>query len=137
MHWAASYLGKPWKPGACGPDAYDCWGLLRAVYRARAGIELPEAGVAQVTHSLRDVIKRFADDQLYGGWRKIDAPGRDLDGALMAQAKNPIHVGLWLTADGGKMLHAISGGGVVAMNATSLASAGFKVLAWYRHEDLA
>ena len=41
MHWTADYLGKPWRNGADGPDAFDCYGLVRAVYRDRYGIEMP------------------------------------------------------------------------------------------------
>ena len=39
MHWTAEYLGKPWRNGAAGPDAFDCYGLVRAVYRDRYGVE--------------------------------------------------------------------------------------------------
>lgn len=35
------YIGKPYRFGARGPDAYDCWGLARAIYRDM-GIDLPE-----------------------------------------------------------------------------------------------
>ena len=34
-------IGKPFKDGARGPDAYDCWGLAMELFR-RQGITLPE-----------------------------------------------------------------------------------------------
>jgi cell wall-associated NlpC family hydrolase len=34
-------MDKPFKNGGRGPDEYDCYGLVREIYR-RIGIELPE-----------------------------------------------------------------------------------------------
>ena len=34
-------IGKPYAPGARGPDAFDCWGVCAEVYR-RAGLVLPD-----------------------------------------------------------------------------------------------
>lgn len=34
-------LGKPFRWGARGPDAFDCWGLVMAVFR-RAGVDLKD-----------------------------------------------------------------------------------------------
>jgi len=39
----AEFLGKPYEAGATGPDAYDCYGLVRA-FCARLGVTLPEIG---------------------------------------------------------------------------------------------
>jgi cell wall-associated NlpC family hydrolase len=38
-------VGKPFKPGACGPDKFDCWGLAREVW-SHYGEELPDYRVA-------------------------------------------------------------------------------------------
>ena len=37
-------IGKPFKDGGRGPDSYDCWGLVREVFR-RFGVELPDYNV--------------------------------------------------------------------------------------------
>lgn len=37
------FLGKPWQKAARGPDAYDCYGLVRA-FAERLGLDLPEIG---------------------------------------------------------------------------------------------
>ena len=37
-----NYVGKPFVDGARGPDAYDCWGLVAAIYLEEYGITLPE-----------------------------------------------------------------------------------------------
>lgn len=131
MHWAAQYLGRPWRPGAEGPDAFDCWGLIRTIYRDRLGIEIPRAGVAQGIDELKKVLQEFNASPLYGLFDEVAAP-RDLDGALMVQAKHPIHVGIYLEADGGKIIHCSQRAGVVAQDLSSLAAHGFKVLRWYR-----
>jgi cell wall-associated NlpC family hydrolase len=38
----AHWIGAPYREGARGPDAYDCWGLVRAAL-AEAGLVLPDA----------------------------------------------------------------------------------------------
>ena len=35
QHWAEKYIGKPWVNGE-----YDCWGLVRDVYKNELGVEL-------------------------------------------------------------------------------------------------
>lgn len=39
--WVSPYVGRPFESRARGPAAFDCWGLCRAVYATRYGIELP------------------------------------------------------------------------------------------------
>ena len=69
MHWTADYLGKPWRNGADGPDAFDCYGLVRAVYRDRCGVEMPVVSadatrVLACLHAARD----YAD---YSQWEAV------------------------------------------------------------------
>jgi hypothetical protein len=45
-------IGKPWRLGARGPDAYDCWGLVREVLqRMRPGLPLPDWASDEMTRS--------------------------------------------------------------------------------------
>ena len=37
----ADIVGKPYKIGGRGPNAFDCWGLVRYVYKELLNIELP------------------------------------------------------------------------------------------------
>ena len=72
MHWTAEYLGKPWRNGAEGPDAFDCYGLVRAVYWDRYRIQIPaiSADATKVLaglHAARD----YAD---YSQWEPAEAP---------------------------------------------------------------
>lgn len=41
MHWARSYVGKPWAPDAMGPARFSCWGLMRDTFRRVDGVDLP------------------------------------------------------------------------------------------------
>lgn len=127
MHWAAAYLGKPWRIGADGPDAYDCWGLIRAVLRTRAGIELQPIVFADV----RELITAFAAHPEHAHWTRVEEP-RELDAVLMSQARHPIHVGLWVGADGGRVLHACRPA-VVVQDRVALRAGGYKIHGFYRH----
>lgn len=46
VEFARTQLGKPYRFGAAGPDAYDCSGLVRAAYR-QIGITLPHSSLEQ------------------------------------------------------------------------------------------
>lgn len=39
-------IGSPWKLGARGPKAFDCWGLVCFAYLRRFGVALPGHGAA-------------------------------------------------------------------------------------------
>lgn len=48
IKFALAQVGKPYKWGATGPDAYDCSGLIQAAYAA-AGVNLPRTTYTQIT----------------------------------------------------------------------------------------
>jgi hypothetical protein len=94
---------KPWSPGAQGPDAYDCWGLARAVQRRLAGRDLPIINCDPA--DLRAVVRLVKDHPLHSEWHEVDAPGH-LDLVLLSSNRHPHHIGTWLQLDGGGVLHA-------------------------------
>ena len=46
LEFARAQVGKPYRFGAAGPDAYDCSGLVRAAFR-QIGITLPHSSLEQ------------------------------------------------------------------------------------------
>jgi cell wall-associated NlpC family hydrolase len=124
MHWTENFVGKPWKPAASGPDAFDCWGLLTAIYRERLGVTLNQATVAEATDQ---AARRLAIDAtiqhggVFGAWTSVDKP-RDLDAVVMGDGT---HVGLWL-ADVGAVLHSREKAGVALVKLNGLRGQGVR-----------
>jgi cell wall-associated NlpC family hydrolase len=58
-------LGLPFERGGRGPDSYDCYGILKEMYR-RSGVELPDFQTPGDAQSMADVI---ADESRR--WRKV------------------------------------------------------------------
>lgn len=132
MHWAESYLGKPWASGQCGPSAYDCHGVVRGVYRDRLGIDLPTVDAnALSTLSVAKAMRHYD----YSEWREIPKPERDLDVVEMSLARRPHHVGIWLDLDGGGVLTSVEGSGVIFQTLASLKRHGWKITNCYRRKD--
>jgi len=59
---AKKHLGKPYKWGAAGPDAFDCSGLVVYVYQKAAGMNLPHG-----TSSLINMGKKVSRKKLQPG----------------------------------------------------------------------
>lgn len=58
IHWAVKYIGKPWINGE-----YDCWGLVRDIYKNELQIEL--SPIVTDATSLRDVLSEFRKSSNY------------------------------------------------------------------------
>jgi cell wall-associated NlpC family hydrolase len=82
--FALAQLGKPYRYGATGPDAYDCSGLVQAAY-ARIGVQLPRTTFQQVDVGapIYDVSELRPGDLLF-------IPGSD------GTPQAPGHVGMYL-----------------------------------------
>ncbi len=78
----------------------------------------------------------FRDHHERGHWQPV-AAYRDGDGVMMRTARYPIHVGVWLEADGGRVLHCAAGSGVVCQSRRDLAANGWRIDAVYRHRGTA
>lgn len=164
--WPARYIGAPWQSGGNGPESYDCWGLVRAVYRDIAGIELPLVDVD--AHDPRAVLAAF--HQAAGAPPAKVTPGRApihppasaaalglkpsdwhwqgagqcacgalqaLDVLLLSSNRRPRHAAV--AAGGGpepRVLHTIEGAGAVLQTPAQLSLHGWRVLAIYRHRQL-
>lgn len=93
---AARLVGRPYRPGATGPDAFDCWGLARTASVARHGCDLAPLEVAAPTSqaaAIRAAIRA-------GGWRPLQAEAnlrdaRDGDVLLARNMGNGrMHIGM-------------------------------------------
>lgn len=72
-HWSAQLIGKPYEDFARGPHAFDCWGLVRWVYRQQRDIELPLYGDISPS-DLRAVAERMGNPEAQGPWRQVKEP---------------------------------------------------------------
>ena len=102
------FVGLPYAEGARGPDAYDCYGLVAAVFRVLRGVELPDwyqptPGQQGASRAISEAL----EGEVAGGRSvKIDFPREfpsDFDIAIVGSATRPHHVGVCVA---GGILHA-------------------------------
>lgn len=104
MMWVSDFVGKPFEDGARGPDAYDCWGLVRAVYAEMLGIDLPAYGEI-AARDLVAVARTMGTHESSDPWRLADLPAT-FDVALMRSPRGGraiVHVGVLVAPD--RVLH--------------------------------
>lgn len=128
MHWVNQYIGKQWKSGACGPDKYDCFGIVKTILERHYKTILPDIHVD--TNSLLSIIKAIKSDSAWSEWELIEKPH---DGCLVKLYKQvePDHIGIWLEIDGGGIIHSPNGGSVCFDKPFHLAAMGWKKLEYY------
>lgn len=104
-HWAAPLIGLPWEPGAQGPNAFDCWGLVRHVFRIRYGIDMPQVQVGDFAEG--DNVAALKRAAAVSGWKRIEA-GAPQDGdVVLMQGPVGRHVGVMIASIRGlRLLHA-------------------------------
>jgi cell wall-associated NlpC family hydrolase len=94
-HWAVSVIGKPWAPGAYGPDSFFCWGLVHYVMRTQCGVEMPDGELGEAL--IRTAVK---------GWERSENPVHIWDIVVM-RGQQGKHVGVVInTSRGLRILHA-------------------------------
>ncbi|HEV7278387.1 MAG TPA: peptidoglycan endopeptidase [Devosiaceae bacterium] len=117
-------IGRPYRLGAQGPEAFDCYGAARALQAGLFGREMPEftmpgaAGRSAIAAAIAVHPER-------GRWREVPRPE---DGALVTMARNlcGYHLGTWLREDGGIIVHSIENCGVVADTISTLEAIGWR-----------
>lgn len=125
-------IGRPWVAGACGPEAYDCWGLFLAVQRQHFDRDLPEIPIDAL--DLRAVLDAFTAHPERQRWQPV-SPVEEGDAVLMRQSRYPVHIGVWLDIDGGGVLHAVRHAGVVFQSLAALDPHGWRIEGYYRFRD--
>ena len=128
MHWATEYIGLPWHATAEGPHAFNCWTFVRYVQVKHYGRSLP---AIPYNDNLLALAKSFRDHPERGRWREVERPD-DGDCVLLRQARYPVHVGLWIGADGGGVLHCSRDSGVVFQRLDALHMNGWMVDGFYQ-----
>jgi cell wall-associated NlpC family hydrolase len=106
---ATDLLGVPFVDGRRGPDGYDCWGLVREVFR-RYGVELPDYKLC-----CRD---SEGFNGLYAAelsrWTRREAPDIPIPAVVAIRFNHPVfvnHVGVYIGDS--KFLHTREKTGVV------------------------
>lgn len=141
--WCSAYIGLPFAHRGRGPDAYDCWGLVRVVLAERFGLDVP--GYMDMTPASADDLRSMAQAIRAGAedWACLSRRAalrdplppvqpRPGDVALMRRGIWPCHVGIVVAP--GWMLHALEHVGSTADRLDGPEAA--KIVAFYRHRDL-
>lgn len=99
-----AFVGLPYREGARGPDAFDCYGLVAAVLRAARGVELPDwyATTPGPQGASRAIAAALAGE-VAGGRSVPVADPQDFDIAIVGSTHRPHHVGVVVA---GGVLHA-------------------------------
>ena len=122
----AQYIGKPWVAGGTGPGEFDCWGLLAYVAREHFGCQLPSI-MGLTEDERREAYRQGLEDGL---WRPVEHPQHG-DAVLLRGGNSP-HVGIYLDIDGGGVLHALEGVGVIFSRRVVLPTQGYGRVQFYR-----
>lgn len=130
MNWTAQYVGKPFMDGGRGPDAYDCWGVVQAVYRDQLGIDLPGYGEISAANLLR-VRRQIAAGADAEPWLPVTDP-REFDVAVMRLPSGRGHGHVGVMIDAHNVLHSEGASGV-AVDRIDAATIRNRIMGYWRH----
>ena len=123
-HWAEQYIGD-----AYDAQTHDCWAFCRRVWSEQFGMTVPVVTVS--AHNLRAITRAFSRHEERALWAAVEVP-QEGDAVLLAHSTYASHIGIWVTADGGGVLHCQHPSGVVFSSRAALARAGWARLQFYR-----
>ena len=133
-HWAVPYIGRPWRRGAQGPEEFDCWSFVRWVERERFGRDLAEIIVPEPPPGASRVgayARAFAaHPEEWAKWRPTSTPAEG-DAVAMSKGREIHHVGLWIDADRGGILHCLDEIGVILSPVAALRAALWRRIDYY------
>lgn len=134
MHWAHALMlqGLAWRLGAQGPREYDCWSFFRFVQREHFGIDVPVVTVAQP--GIVAYARAFQGHLEWSNWVRVEHPAEG-DAVPMSRNRRIHHIGIWLEADAGGVLHCADGGGVAFSSLAALRAGLWRRIEFYRHES--
>jgi len=131
-----SLIRKPYKIGARGPDAYDCYGLARHIQMELAGVQMPDVAFAEpTTRAQAEAMLSHPERQ---AWDEVtEAEARELDLVLMGNvAKRDFHLGTYIIpATAPAVIHIDKVAGVVVDDIPALRASGFNFLRFFRRKS--
>lgn len=123
-------IGKPFINRGRGPEGYDCWGVVREIYR-RCGVEIPDYSLS--ADACRQIQKTVNDERsILDNWYEIKEPQTPCLILIKAHPAFTQHLGVY--AGRGKFLHARKDTGVVAEKLTSPLWSK-KIAGFYQHKN--
>lgn len=108
--WWNDYVDRPWKEGGRDNDGFDCWGLVRVVYKSQIDVDLPRLELAvwrrggdarKLLKAVREYSDQLQKDEfvpllLDGNYKEFDLlwlrNGGPIHFAVMIDDKRFIHV---------------------------------------------
>lgn len=93
-------IGKQFQSGGRGPDIFDCWGLVREIYR-RYGVELPDYSIA--ADACQRIEGQIEDEKTSKRWVQIVEPEIPCIVLLRCHPDFVQHLGVYIGAE--KFLH--------------------------------
>ena len=105
--WVSRWVGLPFEMGGRGPDAFDCWGLLRAVLLEIHGRAPETPSVAPSDPTDRGAMEAtFAATR--PAWRPVAPEDAEVGDAIAFRLLGrPVHCGVVVARD--RFLHARQG----------------------------
>jgi hypothetical protein len=121
----ANLIGRPYRVGARGPDAYDCWGLIAACCPW-----LPDDW-ANEDLAVRKVIAIIEGQATDTRWRRESEPCAGAV-AIFGTGQRATHTGLvWPVFGGFRVIHALPKVGVVSHQISMMERMGLRLKGIY------
>lgn len=137
-HWATGLIGLPYLEGGAGPEAFDCWGLVRYVFETVHGIKMPVIEVGTHLEATPENARMIRHAAEVSGWRPTDERLPQVDDIVIMTGLEGRHVGVMVAANGGLLiLHCLEGAGVCAQPLSDLSLFGFRDIEFWRREKAA
>jgi cell wall-associated NlpC family hydrolase len=134
VHWAVKYIGLKYRDAGRGPDVFDCWGLVVWIYGNEFRLELPSFPNVSMLLSAPEKISEVVKQTVNSDWIRIESPEDGCAVALGQFGQGRVHhVGVYASADGGKVLHSWKGNDSAADSLKALRMKGFRLIQFYRH----
>lgn len=127
------WIGIPYVDQGRDEAGFDCWGLVRAVLRVEAGLDLPSYHTDYASAVDRVAVQRLVRGESESWLEVSEADARRLDVVVLRVAGRECHLGV--VVGHGCMLHTLRGTGVV-LEAWGRPRWRRRVRGFLRHEEL-